>query len=105
VAQLRIERDGANRSADTKEKVWRASFSIDIEPVGPVHATVALAAGRTAVSLKAERPGSADCLAAGLPLLETALRDAALEPGPLACQAGTPQPQPAAPGLFLDRAT
>ena len=40
VAQLRIERDGAEPSRDGAQPIWKVSFSIDVEPIGPVHARI-----------------------------------------------------------------
>lgn len=105
VAQLRIERDGAERHGDTVDPVWRVNFSIDLEPIGPVHARISLTGDRAAVFLKAERPESADRLAQDLPLLEAGLRGAELEPGTLLCRTGAPDAPFAAAGLFLDHAT
>ncbi len=105
VAQLRIERDGADRHGDNVDPVWRVNFSIDLEPIGPVHARISLTGDRAAVFLKAERPESADRLAQELPLLEAGLRSAELEPGTLLCRTGAPDAPFAAAGLFLDQAT
>jgi hypothetical protein len=105
VAQLRIERDGAEQRGDSVEPVWRVNFSIDLEPIGPVHARISLTGDRAAVFLKAERGESADQLAHHLPLLEAGLRGAELEPGTLLCRAGVPDAPSAAAGLFLDQAT
>ena len=106
VAQIRIERDGKDQSNEIDGKpVWRASFSIDVEPIGPVHVRIALAGARAMVTLNAERPDSANQLSAGLPLLEAGLRKAELEPGELTCHARTPMAGPTTPGMFTDRAT
>jgi hypothetical protein len=106
VAQLRIEHDGKGGDTDNDGKpVWRASFSVDLEPIGPVHVRIALAGARTMVTLNAERAESALRLNEKLPLLEAGLRNAELEPGELRCQARAPNPVPSAPGLFMDRAT
>jgi flagellar hook-length control protein FliK len=102
VAQLRIERDGAERSRDGAQPVWKVSFSIDVEPIGPVHARIGLVGDRASVTLKAERSESVDRLARELPSLEASLRDAALEPGRLLCHAGAPSVPTADPGRFLD---
>jgi hypothetical protein len=59
----------------------------------------------TAITLSPERPETADRLSAELPLLESGLRNAELEPGELFCHARAPNLAPAAPGLFTDRAT
>lgn len=105
VAQIRIERDGAQRKGDSVEPVWRANFSVDIEPIGAVHVRIALVGGKAAVTLNAERAESAESLSAGLPILEAGLRNAALEPGQLTCQAGQPHAASAEQGLYIDHAT
>ncbi|MDO8875179.1 MAG: flagellar hook-length control protein FliK [Pseudolabrys sp.] len=105
VAQLRIERDGAQRDGDVIEPVWRANFSIDLEPIGAVHVRIALVGGKATVTLNAERTESAESLLAGLPLLEAGLRRAELEPGVLTCQAGQPAAASADHGLYVDHAS
>lgn len=105
VAQLRIERDGKNGGESGAVPVWRASFSVDIEPVGPVHVRIALVNGKATVALNAERPDSAASLQAGLPVLEAGLRNADVEPGTLSCRAAVPAAQPGPPGMFVDRPT
>jgi hypothetical protein len=105
VAQMAIERDGRQQGRSDSDLVWRASFSIDLEPIGPVHVRIALSGERAAVTLNAERPASAQLLSAGLPLLEAGLRNAAVEPGELRCHAGLPRVQAPGPGAFLDQAS
>ncbi len=106
VAQFRIERDGAGGDAETGKPMWRASFAIDVEPMGRVHAHIALVDGRTSVTLRAERPESAALLNNHVAQLEASLREANLEPGTLACVNGAASaPAAAAPGLFLDSTT
>jgi hypothetical protein len=105
VAQIRIERDGAQRNGDIVEPVWRANFSVDLEPIGAVHVRIALIGGKATVTMNAERPKSAEGLLAGLPLLEAGLRDAEIEPGVLTCQAGQPAAVSADHGLYVDHAT
>jgi hypothetical protein len=106
VVQIRIEQDAkAARETPDMRPVWRVNFSIDLEPVGPVHASIALAGERAAVTLHAERDDSAKILREGLPLLEAGLKDAALEAGELICRSGAPAAPRAAPGLFVDQAS
>jgi Flagellar hook-length control protein FliK len=105
VAQIRIERDSPKRTGDIVESVWRANFSIDVEPIGAVHVRIALVGGKAAVTFNAERAESAESLAAGLPLLEAGLRNAALEPGTLKCQLGQPAAASADHGLYVDHAS
>lgn len=106
VAQFEISRDGGgNSEAEAAARVWRARFSLDVEPSGPVHALVSLSGGRTSVRMWAERPATAAQLRINAPQLSHALREAALEPGDIVIGEGTP-PKPAQPpaGHFLDRA-
>ena len=107
VAQIRIERDAAQRNNDNEviAPVWRANFSVDVEPIGAVHVRIALQGGKTVVTLNADRAASAQGLAAGLPLLEAGLRNAALDPGHLSCQQGQPAAASADRGLYVDHAT
>ncbi|MGL5168600.1 MAG: flagellar hook-length control protein FliK [Afipia sp.] len=106
VAQFEISRDGGgNNEAEAAARVWRARFSLDVEPSGPVHALVSLSGGRTSVRMWAERPATAAQLRINAPQLSHALREAALEPGDIVIGEGAP-PKPAPPpaGHFLDRA-
>jgi hypothetical protein len=106
VAQLLIEPDRQNQGRQGAVRpVWRARFSVDLEPIGPVHVRIALAGERTSVTMTAERSASTAALSASLPLLEAGLREAALKPGELRSQTGAAPPQAAAPGLFVDHAT
>lgn len=105
VAQFEIARDGPGTETASAQRTWRARFSLDVEPTGPVHALVTLNGGRTSVRMWAERPLTAARLRADAPQLAHALREAALEPGDIVIGDGAP-PRPAAPaaGRFLDRA-
>jgi hypothetical protein len=105
VAQFEFERDGQAASIDGK-MVWRARFSVDVEPIGPVHAQVALLGDRATVTLWAERTESVARLRESMPLLADALKHAELEPGDIQCRSGAPAPRSPAPaGRFLDRAS
>lgn len=105
VAQFEISRDGAGSEAEAANRVWRARFSLDVEPSGPVHALVSLSHGRTSVRMWAERSATAAQLRINAPQLSHALREAALEPGDIVIGEGAP-PKAAPPpaGHFLDRA-
>jgi hypothetical protein len=104
VAQFEIARDG--HAAGTEPSfTWRVRFSVNLEPMGPVHALIALAGGRAAVTLWAEREASAEHLRADGGLLEAALRAAALEPRDIQFRIGAPAAPPTAAGRFLDRAS
>ncbi len=107
VVQIRIEHDDERRSGpELRGPTWRARFSIEVEPIGKVQASIALIGDRANVTLHAERVGSADRLRGGLPLLQSGLREAALDPGDIQCRTGSPAAAAAAaPGLFVDHAS
>jgi Flagellar hook-length control protein FliK len=105
MAQFEISRDGGGSEVEAASRVWRARFSLDIEPAGPVHAQISLNADRTSVRMWAERPATAEQLRAGVPQLSQALSRAELQPGDIVIRDGAPQQAAAAPaGHFLDRA-
>jgi len=105
VAQFEISRDGAGNETEAASRVWRARFSLDVEPSGPVHALVSLSNGRTSVRMWAERPATAAQLRINAPQLSHALREAALEPGDIVIGDGAPpKAAPLPAGHFLDRA-
>ncbi len=109
LAQFEISRDGGGAAGgvhDPAHPTWRARFSLDVEPGGPVHAEVSLSNGRTRVTLWAERDSALRDLEAGRAELTAALA------GPLGADAavrvlpGAPPPAPAdspLAGRFLDR--
>jgi hypothetical protein len=106
MAQFEISRDGGGREASAAKATWRARFSLNVEPAGPVHALVSLNGDRTSVRMWAERPSTASQLRAGVSQLTQALSSADLKPGDIVIRDGAPsQPAVAAAGHFLDRAS
>ena len=106
MAQFEISRDGAGREAASIKATWRARFSLNVEPAGPVDALVSLNGDRTSVKMWAERPSTAAQLRAGVSQLTQALSRAELTPGDIVIRDGAPQQPAAAPaGHFLDRAS
>ena len=106
MAQFEISRDGGGREAIAAKATWRARFSLNIEPAGPVHALVSLNGARTSVRMWAERPATASQLRAGVSQLTQALSRAELTPGDIVIRDGAPrQAAPASAGHFLDRAS
>jgi hypothetical protein len=107
VAHFEIARDG--HRASTQEAIapaWRANFSLDVEPMGPVHAQIALTGKRAAVRIWAERTATGTALRAGISDLTAALRAAALDAGDIVVRDGAPpRPLKPNPGRFLDRAS
>ena len=106
MAQFEISRDGGTeQQVEAVKRVWRARFSIDVEPTGPVHAQVSLTGEKTSVRMWAERPATAAQLRAGASQLSQALSRAELVPGEILIRDGAPpQVTPARAGHFLDRA-
>ena len=105
MAQFAVSRDGGGSEVEAAQRVWRARFSLDIEPAGPVHALVSLSGERTSVRMWAERPATAAQLRAGAAQLSRALSRAELQPGDIVIRDGAPpQSAPAPAGHFLDRA-
>ncbi|HET7122743.1 MAG TPA: flagellar hook-length control protein FliK [Bradyrhizobium sp.] len=105
IAQFEVSRDGGGGNVEVAKRLWRARFSLDIEPAGPVHALVSLSGERTSVRIWAERPVTAAQLRAGVSRLSQALSEAELQPGDIVIRDGAPpQPAPAPAGHFLNRA-
>jgi hypothetical protein len=106
MAQFEISRDGGGgNETEAAKRVWRARFSLDVEPAGPVHALISLSGERTSVRIWAERPATTAQLRAGAAQLSQALSKAELQPGDIVIREGTPpQSAPQRAGHFLDRA-
>ena len=105
MAQFEISRDGGGNEVEAAKRIWRARFSLDVEPAGPVHALVSLVGDKTSVRMWAERPATAAQLRAGAAQLSQALSKAELHPGDIVIREGAPpQPAPARAGHFMDRA-
>lgn len=106
VAQFEISRDGEGVEATAASRVWRARFSLNVEPAGPVHALVSLVGERTSVRMWAERANTAAQLRANTPQLTQALREAELTPGDIVIGEGAGPTAASSPpqGHFLDRA-
>jgi hypothetical protein len=105
IAQFEISRDGGGDTVEPAKRVWRARFSLDVEPAGPVHALISLSGERTSVRMWAERPTTASQLRAGLSQLGQALSRAELQVGDIVVRDGAPRQRTSAPaGHFLDRA-
>jgi hypothetical protein len=106
MAQFEISRDAAGSAPTAAKATWRARFSLNVEPAGPVHALVSLNGDRTSVKMWAERPSTATQLRAGVSQLTQALSRAELTPGDIVIREGAPQQPVVAPaGHFLDRAS
>lgn len=105
MAQFEISQQGGGNEVEAAKRVWRARFSLDVEPAGPIHALISLAGERTSVRMWAERPATATQLRAGAAQLTQALSKAELQPGDIVIRDGAPpQSTPVRAGHFLDRA-
>jgi hypothetical protein len=105
VAQFEISRDGRGGAEAGASPTWRARFSIDAAPSGPVSADVALSGERTRVTLAAPDPAARAALAARQDELAAAL---AVESGGEAAVRVVAEPPPApapSPGRFVDART
>jgi len=107
IAQFEVSRDPQAAKSDRQLATWRARFSLDVEPMGPVHALVALTGTRASVTLWAERHATAARLNDNAAMLNDALRAAELEPADVLFRVGAPPSvaRQAAPGRFMDRAS
>jgi hypothetical protein len=107
IAQFEVSRDARAAKADPQVRTWRARFSLDVEPMGPVHASIALSGERASVTLWAERHATAARLNDQAPALGEALRAAELSLSDVQFRVGAPPvvARQAAPGRFMDRAT
>ena len=106
IAQFEISRDDhkATGGADQAEPTWRARFSMDVEPSGPVHAEVSLSGGRTRATLWAERDGVHQSLDAQSHELTSALAEAEGSDAAVRVVAGAPaDTTPQVSGRFVDR--
>lgn len=107
MAQFEISRDGGSPSSGGDAKsappVWRARFSLAVEPTGPVHAEVTLVEGRARVTLWVERDGARQRLAADQTDLADALTSQESPDVAVRVLAGAPAPPDPQAGQLLDR--
>lgn len=105
IAQFEIARDG-HPAADGEEAlpVWRAGFSLHLEPMGPVHGKIALSGERVRVSLWAETGETVDRLAAQSADLSSALLEAGLTAQVNVASGAPSAPPPPPAGRLVDRA-
>jgi hypothetical protein len=106
IAQFEIGRedeDGSPSGAKSGDPVWRARFSLNLDPMGPVHAKISLSGGRARVTLWAENETTVASLSRQQDLLSQALlRDEVV--AMVSVFPGAPrQPAPNA-GQFVDQA-
>jgi flagellar hook-length control protein FliK len=99
LAQFEVERDAPETGAADAEASWRMRFSVDIEPLGPVHIHLGMAGDRATVNVWAEREGAIELLRGQGDELARAL------PGDVVFRLGAPR-QPVPPsGQFVDQSS
>ena len=96
LAQFEVERDGA--AADPAE-AWSARFSLDVEPLGPVHVQLSLNGAGAAVTVWAEREEGLVRLRLEGGELAQAL------PAKVTFRPGAPSRPAPSPGAFVDQAS
>lgn len=104
IAQFVIERDGAN-GTDAEEQTWQVRFSIDVDPLGPVHVQLTLRAGDVTVAVWAERDEAMPKLREGVDELRESLREAELGVDDIQLWHGRPRDAATRSGSFVDRQT
>jgi hypothetical protein len=103
VTQFEIDREAhAAVGGAEAHPTWRARFSLDLEPFGPLHVQLALTGARANVTLWAERPEGALMLRDGEAGLTAALSAASYAPE-VAVFSGAPPRTPVPAGAFLDQ--
>lgn len=103
IAQFEIDKDAASPDQDEDQRVWRAGFSLDVGPGGPVHARLSLVGGRVRVALWAESPQTLSRLDAEKQALTEALQgDETM--AEVVLLAGAPDAAPPKAGRFMDTA-
>ncbi|MDB5423232.1 MAG: hypothetical protein JWQ29_648, partial [Phenylobacterium sp.] len=99
LAQFEIDRDGAEPGSADPQETWRLRFSIDIDPLGPVHVHLGLNGDRAAVTIWAERDEGLERLKGqGAELARALPADVVFHPG------APRRPLPGA-GRFVDRSS
>jgi hypothetical protein len=101
VAQFEVEGE-AEGEGRSWARAWRARFSVDLEPFGPLHAQLSLVGRRAGVALWAERPHVAEQFAGWKGELAEAL-EAADYLAEVTVVSGPPPRAPAAAGVLVDR--
>lgn len=100
-ARFEVARDGVRTRNGAHAVVWRARFSMDIEPLGPVHAQIALMGKHAWVSLWAEREASMSLLEQQQAGLMNAFSADSVEAEVICCL-GKPPVRPAGSGAVWD---
>ena len=101
--KFEVSRDTYKTRSNAHAIVWRAHFSIDVEPLGPIQAQIALLEKNAWVSIWAERESSMKLLEAQQPLLHQTFRDEDLAAEVICCL-GVPTHHTPGTGKLMDSA-
>ena len=100
-ARFEISRDTYKAKSGAQAVVWRAGFSTSVEPLGPVHAQIALLGRNAWVSLWAEREATMKTLQAQQQQLQQTFT-AENVTAEVICCLGVPVPRHAASGSLVE---
>ncbi|MDQ0464050.1 hypothetical protein QO010_001821 [Caulobacter ginsengisoli] len=103
IAQFQIDADDPPAPGESRERIWRARFTLDLAGVGPVHVNLALRGSELRANLWAEVPDAAARLDQDRVSLALALQAQALDPQ-IAIRPGAPHTELAPAGRFADSA-
>lgn len=95
IAQFEIDQDHAGSSSQEATRPWRARFSLDVDPLGPIHVDLLLKDGIASATIWAERASALDQLRGQIGELEGAF------PTPVTLRAGAPPSRPVPDGQFV----
>jgi hypothetical protein len=102
VAQFEVSRDARGGGEAERSPTWRAAFSIDVEPLGPIHARVSLMGDQAGINLWAERDSGLERLRLEQSMLGEALARAHLR-AEIVVHPGSPPGAAPAAGHFVDQ--
>lgn len=103
LARFEVSRDSFRTRNGAHASVWRARFSMEVEPLGPVHAQIALMGSHAWVSLWAERSDSMHVLEQQQANLRDTFSADSVE-AEIICCLGKPPARPTGTGTVWDNA-
>jgi hypothetical protein len=102
-ARFEVSRDSFKARNGAQAVVWRTRFSMDVEPLGPVHAQIALLGKHAWIGLWAERPEAMNLLEQQQAELQNTFSADNLEAEVICCL-GSPPAHAAGTGTMWDNA-
>ncbi len=102
-ARFEVSRDSFRTRQGAQAVVWRARFSMDVEPLGPIHAQIALLGKHAWIGLWAERPEAMNLLEQQQAQLQNTFSADNVEAEVICCL-GSPPAHAAGTGTMWDNA-